>query len=234
MKLPKIKIPKVMMDAKPPAHTRAFFDPVRLRGMIFDTAIEAFGRKIGEIETADYKLKAKNFTLDRSEITSTQQKKAVMEKKDLSVPLKGTVELIHKASGKVIESKNTTIAHVPYVTGHNTVIYNGSEYEPVNQQRLLPGVYSRMRQDGIAESHINPESRTGQAGRILFIPQKQLFVLMVRNSQVRLYGLLRDMGVTDKLILAAWGEKIYQANKMFYKGDEVAKLHSILIGDDEK
>jgi DNA-directed RNA polymerase beta subunit len=221
-----------MQKSEPPKHTRAFFDPEKLRHMLFDTAVESFGKKINAIETQDYKLNVKNLKMDIPNVTSTMQKKLVLEKKDLTAPLKGTVELIHKASGKVIESKNTTLAQIPYVTNHNTVIYNGSEYEAVNQQRLLPGIYSRIRQDGIPEAHINPEARTGQAARILFLPEKQLFVLMVRNSQVRLYGILKDMGMSDNMLKDAWGEQILNSNRMQYKGDEVDKLYAILVGDE--
>ena len=220
------------MQTSPPKNTRAFFDPENLRHMLFSTAVDAFHKKLNGIETQDFKLQARDLKIDNHKISTSDQKKAVLEKKDLTVPLKGTIDLVHKASGKVLESKSTTIAHIPYVTNHNTVIYNGSEYEPVNQQRLLPGIYSRMRQDGIPEAHINPEARTGQSARILFLPDKQLFILMVKNSQVKLYGLLRDLGVSDGAIKDAWGEKIYNANKMLYKGDEVDKLYTILVGDE--
>jgi DNA-directed RNA polymerase beta subunit len=221
-----------MDSTSPPKNTRAFFDPENLRNMLFDTAVDSFNKKLNNIETPDFKLNAKDLKIEVPQITISSQKKAILEKKDLTVPLKGTIELIHKPTGKVVETKKTTIAQIPYVTNHNTVIYNGSEYEPVNQQRLLPGIYSRIRQDGIAEAHINPESRTGMAGRILFLPDKQLFVLMVRNSQVKLYGILRDLGVPDSAIKEAWGEQIYTANRIFYTGDEVDKLYSVLIGEE--
>lgn len=221
-----------MHQDNPPEHTRAFFDPVRLRGMLFDTAKEAFTKKLNTIETPDYKLHVRDLKIDSGHITPSAQKKAVLEKRDLTVGLKGTVDLIHKLSGNVVESKTTTLAHIPYVTNHNTVIYNGSEYESVNQQRLLPGVYSRIRQDGIPEAHINPEARTGQSARILFLPDKQLFILMVKNSQVRLYGVLKDMGISDASLKDAWGEQIYNANRSQYKGDEIDKLYSLFVGDE--
>ena len=220
------------LQAEPPKHTRSFFDPEGLRHMLFNTVLESFGHKLNNIETSDFKLKVRDLKIDHQHITTTDQKKAVLEKRDLTVPLKGTVDLVHKASDKVVESKTTTLAHIPYVTKHNTVIYNGSEYESVNQQRLLPGVYHRVRQDGIPEAHINPEARTGQSGRILFLPDKQIFVLMVRNSQIRLYGILKDLGVGDNAIKASWGEQIFNANRLFYKGDEIDKLYSILIDKD--
>jgi len=219
------------MQSKPPENTRSFFDPEKLRHMLFDTAVAAFGKKINAIETTDHKLQVRDLKMDLPHITTTHQKQAVLDKKDLTVALKGTIDLVHKNSGKVLESKSTTIAHIPYVTNHNTVIYNGSEYESVNQQRLLPGIYSRIRQDGIPEAHINPEARTGQSGRILFLPDKQLFILMIRNSQVKLYGILHDLGISDGAIKAAWGEQIYNANRVQYKGDEIDKLYSLLIKD---
>ena len=217
---------------QPPKDTRNLYDPFNLRKMLFSTAVDAFGKKINAIETQDYKLNAKNLTMGDHKITTSEQKKAVLEKKDLTVPLKGTIDLIHKPSGKVVESKSTTIAHIPYVTNHNTVIYNGSEYENVNQQRLLPGIYSRIRQDGIPEAHINPEARTGQSARIMFLPDKQIFIIMIKNSQVKLYGVLKDLGVSDGAMKSAWGDKIYNANRMLYNGDEIDKLYGILVGGD--
>lgn len=220
-----------MSYTPPPKHTRDFFDPINLRKTLFTTAAESFEKKLNTIEVGDFKLKATNLKIETPKFSTTDKKKAILEKKDLVVPLKGTIDLINKTTGKVVDSKTTTIAHIPYLTNHNTVIYNGSEYENVNQQRLLPGIYSRIRQDGIAESHINPEARTGKSARILFLPEKQLFILMVKNSQVRLYGILRDLGISDSLMKNAWGEKIYLANKQMYSGDEVDKLYSLFVGD---
>jgi hypothetical protein len=55
---------------------------------------------------------------------------------------------------------------------------------------------------------------------------------MVRNSQVRLYGILKDMGMSDNMLKDAWGEQILNSNRMQYKGDEVDKLYAILVGDE--
>jgi hypothetical protein len=55
---------------------------------------------------------------------------------------------------------------------------------------------------------------------------------MVKNSQVRLYGILKDMGITDSVIKEAWGEQIYNANRLQYKGDEIDKLYALFVGPD--
>jgi len=150
------------------------------------------------------------------------------------VPLKGTIDLIHKASGNVVESKKLTIAQIPYITERNTAIYNGSEYESINQMRLLPGIYARIRQDGIAEAHINPAPRTGVAGRILFLPDRQIFVLMIQNTQVHLYSILHDLGISDKVILEAWGNEIYNKNRAGYSSEAIDKLFLKLFGPEEE
>lgn len=215
--------------SQPPKHARPFFAPEKLRELMQKNIVEGFQKKLNAIETADYKLQVKDLKIEGGRVTPEMEKKAIMEKKDLTLPLKGTVDLIHKPSGNVVESKHLTLAHVPHITNRQTVIYNGSEYESINQQRLLPGIYTRMRQDGIAEAHINPAPRTGQAARILFLPQKQLFVLMIQNTQISLYSILHDMGVSDKLIKDAWGEKVFNINKALYKADAIDTMYAKLF-----
>jgi DNA-directed RNA polymerase beta subunit len=207
---------------------RNFFDPPELNRLIQSHALEGYKKKIEEIETPDFKLQLKDLAFDQKKFSIHDQKKAVLEKKDLTVPLKGTIELFDKRSGKVTETKNTTIAHVPFVTERNTVIYNGSEYEPIHQQRLLPGIYARIKQTGEAEAHINPEPRTGVSSRVIFIPETQLFVMMIQNTQIKLYGILKALGMTDPDMQKYWGKEILDANRAAYTGDEIDKLYSKL------
>jgi len=215
---------------KPPENTRDFFDPPALNKLIQNYALDGFKKKINQIETNDHKLELKKLEISHKNFTIEDQKRAILEKRDISLPLKGTIDLVDKKTGKVLESKNLTLANIPLVTERNTVIYNGSEYEPIHQQRLLPGIYSRIRQSGEAEAHINPAPRTGMAARILFIPEKQLFVLMVQNTQIRLYGVLKELGIGDAQLESMWGREILQANKLAYRGDEVDKLYNKLFG----
>jgi DNA-directed RNA polymerase beta subunit len=214
---------------KPPENTRDFFDPPALNKLIQNNALESFKRKLNEIETNDHKLEVKKLDIGIKHFSIADQKQAVLEKKDITIPIKGTVNLIEKKTGKIVESKNLTIANIPLITERNTVIYNGSEYEPIHQQRLLPGIYSRIRQSGEAEAHINPAPRTGMAARILFLPDKQLFVIMFQNTQIRLYGVLKELGISDTQLQTMWGREILQANKMAYRGDEVDKLYNKLF-----
>jgi DNA-directed RNA polymerase beta subunit len=216
------------MDPLPPSHTRDFFDPHKLNELIQTHVLSGFKSKLNQIETNDHKLEVSNIKIHHKDFSIEEQKNAVLEKRDLTYPVKGDVNLIDKRSGQVVETKSITIANVPFVTNRNTVIYNGSEYEPIHQQRLLPGIYSRIRQSGEAEAHINPAPRTGMGGRILFLPDKQLFILMIQNTQIKLYGVMRDLGVSDSTMQQAWGEEIYLANKRGYTGDEIDKFYNKL------
>lgn len=216
---------------KPPENTRDFFDPPAMNRLIQNYAVEAFKKKLNEIETSDHRLEVEHLEVGIKPFTIEDQKRAILEKKDITIPVKGTVNLLDKKTGKILESKNLTIANLPVVTERNTVIYNGSEYEPIHQQRLLPGIYSRIRQSGEAEAHINPAPRTGVAARILFLPDKQLFVLMVQNTQIRLYGVLKELGISDAQMEKMWGKEILQANRMAYRGDEIDKLYNKLFLD---
>ena len=216
---------------KPPENTRDFFDPPAMNRLIQNYAVEAFKKKLNEIETLDHRLEVENLEVGIKPFTIEDQKRAILEKKDITIPVKGTVNLLDKKTGKVLESKNLTIANLPVVTERNTVIYNGSEYESIHQQRLLPGIYSRIRQSGEAEAHINPAPRTGMAARILFLPDKQLFVLMVQNTQIRLYGLLKELGISDTQMEKMWGKENLQAKRMAYRGDEIDKLYNKLFLD---
>jgi len=216
---------------EPPKNTRAFFDPHQLNKLIQKHVLDGFRSKLGLIETNDHKLEVDNLELHPKNFSIEEQKSAVLEKRDLTYPIKGDVHLVDKKTGHRIESKHITIANIPFVTDRNTVVYNGSEYEPIHQQRLLPGIYSRIRQSGEAEAHINPAPRTGMGGRILFFPDKQLFVLMIQNTQIKLYGVMRDLGIPDSQIQSSWGEEIYLANKRMYTGDEIDKLYNkIFLG----
>jgi DNA-directed RNA polymerase beta subunit len=212
----------------PPKNTRDFFDPLKLNSLIQTHVLDGFKRKLGMIESGDHKIEVANIHFDHKTFSLEDQKTAVLEKKDLTYPVKGTFNLLDKKTGNILESKNVTIANIPHITERNTVIYNGSEYEPVHQQRLLPGIYSRIRQSGEAEAHINPAPRSGVSARILFLPDKQLFVMMIQNTQIRLYGVLKELGISDSQMSQAWGSEILSANKQAYRGDEIDKLYDKL------
>lgn len=217
-----------LYDATPPAHTRGFFDPIKLRGWIKENAVEAYQKALNKIETPDFKLNVKEVSFDdpHKRFSIKEQKQAILERKDLTLPLKGTFELVDKRNGNVVDTKRTTIAHVPYITDRNTSIINGSEYITTNQQRLKPGVYTRIKDSGEVEAHVNVKPGSGVGGKLIFYPDKAIFVYRVGTTEIKLYGLLRDLGIPDSAMEQAWGKEILEKNKNLYKGDEVDKFYN--------
>ncbi len=210
----------------PPKDTRGFFDPARTRELVKDYTLAGFKHALNKIESADYKLHVKDIEMDRTKRFSLkEQKDAVLSRKDLTIPIKGTFTLVDKKTGNVVDEKKTTVAHVPYVTDRNTVILNGSEYIVTNQQRLKPGVYTRIKASGEVEAHVNVQSGTGIGGKVLFHADKAMFVYQVGTTQIKLYGLLHDLGVSDDAMKQAWGNEIFLRNKQGYEGNEIDKMY---------
>lgn len=217
---------KNYFEHKLPANTRKFFDPKVTQEWVNENAIDAFNHKLNKIESPDFKLKVSDLAFDKdTHFSLPEQKKALLEKRDLSMALRGTVELIDKKSGQAVASKSTIIAQIPYITPRNTLIINGAEYITINQQRLKPGVYTRIKETGEAEAHVNVKPGTGLSGKIIFQPEKALFIYELGTTQIKLYGLLKGLGVPDSDMESAWGKEIFQKNKIAYKGDELTKFH---------
>lgn len=224
------------MNPNAPENTRGFYDPDKLRTWMTDTAKASFQTALNKIETDNYKLKVKDVEFDKakSHFTLKDQKEAILKKEDISTPLRGTFELIDKRTGNIVDTKKTIIASIPYITERNTAILNGSEYIVISQQRLKPGVYTRIKESGEAEAHVNVLPGTGLGGKIIFHPEKALFVYNVGTTQIKLYGLMKELGVSDSTMESAWGKEIFEKNKAQYDGTEIEKLYSkIFIYDKE-
>lgn len=211
-------------DLPIPEDARGFYDPDKLRDWLFENTKKAFEQKLNKLETDDLKVRVSNVRYEPKKFSIAEQKKSILEKKDVTVPLKANIELIDKNKNQVLDKKDVTLAHVPHITERNTVIYNGSEYIPIHQIRLQPGTYSRIRQTGEAEAFLNVRPGTGINSRILFNPETQLFTYLIGTTTYHLYSLLRDLGISDNDIEKSWGKEIYMKNKQKYDGSTIEKL----------
>lgn len=217
-----------------PNFARGFFDPEKTRSWINDRVQSAFQKHLNNIESPAYRLRVKDVEVHAPEKPPTfhEQNKALMEKRDITYPVRGTFEMVDKKTGKVVDKKTTTIAHVPWLTERNTTILNGSEYVVSAQQRLKPGVYTRIKESGEAEAHVNVVPGTGVGGKVIFYPDRALFVYQVGTTQIKLYGLLRELGISDSELEQAWGKEILAKNKAQHAGNELDKFYSKVIGKD--
>jgi len=222
-----------MASAKvsPPENTRGFFDPITVRHKVLSNVKEAYEDRLNRLESNNFKLKVSDLKYpDPNQVFSIQeQKNAILEKKDLSVPLRAKIELINKKDGGVIDSKETVLARVPWVTERNTTIMHGVESISLIQSLLKSGVYCRRAKSGLIEGQINVEPGSGIGGKVIFSPDNQQFHYQIANSKFHLYSLLHDFGIQDKTIADEWGKDLLDRNRKNYNPNEIEKLHSKLF-----
>jgi len=160
----------------------------------------------------------------------SEQKKAILEGKTLVEPMKGTVVVRDKKTGKILDTSKRTLAQIPYFTERHTFIMKGNDYTVSNQVRIKPGVYTRQRGNGELESAFNLAK--GRNFRLSLDPDRGLIFMEYGSSKIPLYGALSALGVRDTEITKYWGKDVLQLNKKYAAGKEaryVRKLYKKLI-----
>lgn len=197
----------------PDVQFRAFDDVDGQRQAIFDYAKRGVS-EFGGIENATHRLEFTDVDYDDDGYAPSlsEEKKALLKRRSLHRALKGTVRLIDKNTGQVLDEQRTTLAHVPYLTQRGVFIRDGVPWQPRNQLRLRPGVYTRVKKSGETETHVNVKPGTGRGYRVEMDPATGIFKMRVDQSTTRLYPVLRALGVDDEEIKQAWGEQLYDAN----------------------
>lgn len=212
-----------------PQNSRGFMHPELTRKWMTEYAVASFDKALNKLESKDYKIVVKNIKAENRHFTHKDLKDATQNGKDLTIPIKGSFQMIDKRTGEIIDKKDTTIAHIPYITAINTVIYNGTMYSIANQQRLMPGVYNRINAVGEPESHINVQAGTGLSGKLNFDPATQIFLYIVGTMSFYLYSLLHDLGTSDTILEDAWGKEVFAKNKAKYNPGDIEKLYKKLF-----
>lgn len=191
---------------------REFGDAPAMRAAIFDNVLQAVQHKY-PIENTKHTLGLEKLHYTHEKPYSlAEQKKAIIQGRSITNPLYGDWVLRDKLTGGELSRRSGLVAHVPYATDRGTFIDNGTEYTVANQTRLKPGVYARQKDNGILEAHFNTKLGTGPSFRIHMEPQTGVFRLGVGQSSLKLYPILRAMGVTDKDIGAHWGDELLRKN----------------------
>lgn len=189
-------------------------DFTAVRNRIFQDSLDAVRNRF-PIENDRYILSLENADYENpKEYTLRDQKKAVQNDQTLSWRIKGNWVLTDKASGKVISrSSRRAIMDVPYLTQRGTFIRSGTETTLPTQMRLVPGVYSRMGEDGLAKAHINARPGTGNTVMMTLNPAKPVFKVSVGTRNYDLFPLLKHLGATDDDIRNAWGKELFKVNE---------------------
>ena len=133
--------------------------------------------------------------------------------------------------GKILdETKNFTLARVPWFTPRHTLIVGGNEYSISNMVRPKPGVYARKRANGILEASFNVVG--GSNFNITMDPERGEPQLEYAATKIPLYPVLRKSGMSHDKIAKSWGKQLADANhkKLWRKADRsVDKLYNKVI-----
>lgn len=186
-------------------------DFAAVRQDIYDAVLDGVRTKY-PLENATHRLELVDTEYDGPEIVPYKaQKQAILKRKFLYRPLKGTWRLVDKATGDVLDQKRTTIAKVPMLTQRGTYTINGSDTSVAHQMRLRPGVYVRRKANGDPEAHFNI-MKGGPSFRLLLEPKTGVFRISLGQGSVPVYPVLKASGVSDDAIREILGDKLWQAN----------------------
>jgi DNA-directed RNA polymerase beta subunit len=210
---------------------RGFDDPVSLREEIFGRVLNAYQNRF-PMENDKVRIEARNIKYDlKKPFSMADEKKAILSGGKLSVPLVGNITLTDVKSGETLDEFNGVLARVPWMTHRGTFINGGSEYSlAAGQQRLKPGIYARRKDNGELESHVNTVAGTGAGMRIFMEPETGVYRVMIGKSRIKMYPVLKGMGIQDDEIMKYWGPEILDINREQDDTKSFSKFYDKLMG----
>lgn len=216
-------VPPVQPPA-PAVDYRDFGDTDKTRSRIYENVLTA-AKGIEPISNERHTLRLADVDYqDPERVSKRDQKAAILNGLSRGRRLRGTWELVDNATQQVIDRKRSVLASVPYLTERGTFINNGTEYTLKNQQRLLPGVYTRVRDNGEIESHANIMPGKGVSHRYFLDPERGQFKIRLGQGTVGLTPLLKAMGATAEQLKEAWGKELFASN---YNADDAAEYKKL-------
>jgi DNA-directed RNA polymerase subunit beta len=222
-------LPPLAPAPLPQQQTRAFGDIQTLRQNIFDEALRS-ASSIEPIQNDLYTLQLADVSYSGPErYARKDQKRAVLTRGSLTRKLVGTWNLIENGSKKPVATRQATIANVPYLTDSGTFVNKGVEYTLSHQLRLRPGVFTREKDNGELESHVNTLPGKGRSHRYYMDPKTGEFQIQIGQAKIPLLPLLKTLGVQDKQIREAWGNEITAVNMQKGDAGTLDKLYQRLV-----
>lgn len=201
------------------------------RNLIYKDAAEALKKQFPkehngvrmELVDVDYS--------DSGNYTLAEQKKALQNDDYLGRRLRGTVRLYDTKTGDLLDEKKMTLMKVPFLSDRGTIIREGNEWGTISQQRLIPGAYSRYQKNGDLETQFNVRPGTGKAFRVNMNPKTGQYKFSIAGSELHLYSLLHDIGVSDDEMREAWGDEVFNTNASGYDARVFEKAYSKIVPD---
>lgn len=179
------------------------------------------------IEGRHFILTADNVRTEPKALTHEDEKDAILKSKSLTYPIKGDLKLIEKATGKVVaEQKDFSLMDSFHMTDKHTLLYKGNNYAVANQLQLRPGVYTRTRETGELESHLN--TGTGRSFSLTLDPQTGLFYVQIKSSSIPATPLLTKVfGIGPKEVSSYIPGEVWDDNLKATAGKETKYLSDL-------
>jgi len=212
-----------------PSQYRAFGDVPALRDNIFNNALKS-AQSIEPLQNDLYTLQLSDVRFDGPDrFTRADQKNAILTHGSLQRKMRGTWTLTDNKTQQPVATRAATIANVPYLTDAGTFVNKGVEYTLAHQLRLRPGIFTREKENGELEAHVNALPGKGRSHRYYLDPKTGVFKIQIGQAQIPLMPLLKAMGLREDDIRKSWGNEITAAN--MEKGDAgtIDKLYQRLV-----
>lgn len=185
------------------------------------------------IENKNYIIQVSNVHAEPKTFTKADEKDAILKSKSMTYPIRGDITMISKATGKVVDvEKNFNLLDSFHITDKHTIMYKGSAYSIANQLQLLPGIYTRTRENtNELEAHVN--TGKGASFRLVLEPQSKMFYLEVGSTHTPVGPLLKDVfGVTEAEAEKYIPKDVWEANIKNTAGKEdkiIKSLYSRMV-----
>lgn len=220
-----------------PEHRR-FGDTASTRKLLYDNVLQA-AQSFAPISNQRHTLTLGDVRYAGPDSFSVaDQKRAILNRGSLGRELRGTWTLTDSATGQVMAQRKSLLGRVPYLTDRGTFISRGNEYTLANQMRLRPGAYTRVKENGELETHVNFLPGKGRSHRVFLDPETGVFKMHIAQANIPLITVLRAMGVGDDKLREAWGNDLAAVNMREQDPRAIGRLYEHLhrgpVSDNEE
>lgn len=181
------------------------------------------------IENKHYSLQIDDVHVDRKEFDQKDEKEAILKSKSLTYPIRGTLSLIHKASGNVVDrEKDFPLMDSFFLTGKHTMLYKGNNYIVANQLQLSPGVFTRTKENGELEAHFNTQK--GRSFSLTLDPEHELIYLNADKSTSRVLVapiFTAIFNISSKEVLKYIPAELWERNVQAAQGQEQKAIKAL-------
>jgi len=150
---------------------------------------------------------------DKDPFNFPEQREAKDKGGSWAVPVHATISLLDNATGTVMHTSKIKVTDLPKVTGRFSYLVDGDEYQVQHQFRRLPGVYTRIGENGEMQAVVGGGWQSQL--KMNFEPTSRKLELAVApgtSSTISIMPILHGVGMSEAELHKAFGKEIVAAN----------------------